>query len=88
MKTYDIFLDRLPHIDLHGYDRESAKVAVNDFILESSILNHKEVVIIHGIGQGLVKEIVHQTLTMNKLVESYKIASTNIVCTIVTLKDK
>ena len=47
MKTYDIFLDRLPHIDLHGYDRESAKVAVNDFILESSILNHKEVVIIH-----------------------------------------
>lgn len=88
MKTYDIFLDRLPHIDLHGYDRESAKVAVNDFILESSILNHKEVVIIHGIGQGLVKEIVHQTLTMNKLVESHKIASTNIGCTIVTLKDK
>ena len=88
MKTYDIFLDRLPHIDFHGYDRESAKVAVNDFILESSILNHKEVVIIHGIGQGLVKEIVHQTLAMNKLVESYKIASTNIGCTIVTLKDK
>ena len=88
MKTYNIFLDRLPHIDLHGYDRESAKVAVNDFILESSILNHKEVVIIHGIGQGLVKEIVHQTLTMNKLVESYKIAITNIGCTIVTLKDK
>ena len=84
----DIFLERYPKIDLHGYDRESAKVAVNDFILESSILNHKEVVIIHGIGQGLVKEIVHQTLTMNKLVESYKIASTNIGCTIVTLKDK
>ena len=88
MKTYDIFLDRLPHIDLHGYDRESAKVAVNDFILESSILNHKEILIIHGIGQGLVKEIVHQTLSMNKLVESYKIAGTNIGCTIVTLKDK
>ena len=88
MKTYDIFLDRLPHIDLHGNDRESDKVAVNDFILESSILNNKEVVIIHGIGQGLVKEIVHQTLSMNKLVESYKIASTNIGCTIVTLKDK
>lgn len=88
MKTYDIFLDRLPYIDLHGYDRSSAKVAVNDFILESSILNYKEILIIHGIGQGIVKEVVHHTLSMNKLVESYKIASTNIGCTIVTLKDK
>ena len=88
MKTYDIFLDRLPSIDLHGYDIESARVAVNDFILESKLLNHKEILIIHGIGEGLVKESVHRTLKTNKLVESYKIASNNVGCTIVTLIDK
>ena len=34
-KTNDIFLDMLPSIDLHGFDREGARVATCDFILES-----------------------------------------------------
>lgn len=85
-KTNDIFLDMLPNIDLHGYDRESARVAVNDFVLESKILNKKEILIIHGIGTGIVKEIVHQTLLQNKDVLDYKLASNNLGCTIVKLK--
>lgn len=85
-KTNDIFLDMLPNIDLHGYDRESARVAVNDFVLESKILNREEILIIHGIGTGIVKEIVHQTLLQNKDVLDYKLASNNLGCTIVKLK--
>ena len=85
-KTNDIFLDMLPNIDLHGYDRESAQVAVNDFVLESKILNREEILIIHGIGTGIVKEIVHQTLLQNKDVLDYKLASNNLGCTIVKLK--
>ena len=85
-KTNDIFLDMLPSIDLHGFDREGARVATSDFILESKILNNKEVLIIHGIGQGIVKEAVHSELSKNKNVVDYKIANSNIGCTIVKIK--
>ena len=34
----DIFINRLPTIDLHGYDTASAKVATNDFISDNIIL--------------------------------------------------
>ena len=30
-----IFINKLPTIDLHGYDRESARVATNDFVREN-----------------------------------------------------
>ena len=86
MKVNDIFLDRLPSIDLHGYDRESARVAVNDFILENKILNNLEILIIHGIGEGIIKNTVHYELSRNKSVLEYKIALNNIGCTIVKLK--
>ena len=33
MKT-DIFLNRYPTVDLHGLDRDSARMYVNDFVLE------------------------------------------------------
>ena len=86
MKINDIFLDMLPSIDLHGYDRESARVAVNDFVLENKILNNMEFVIIHGIGDGIVKEAVHKELSRNKNVLDYKISFNNVGCTIVRLK--
>jgi len=82
----DIFLERLPKIDLHGYDRESARVAVNDFIDESLVLGNFEVVIIHGIGSGIVKNMVQDTLKRNKKVLSYHIDGMNNGCTIVNLK--
>ena len=31
----DIFLSRYPKIDLHGYDRDSARMMVNDFIRDN-----------------------------------------------------
>ena len=87
MKLYNIFLDRLPNIDLHGYDRETARVKTNDFIEESLALGHKKIVIIHGIGTGIVKQAVHETLSKNKKVAEFKLDSFNTGCTIITLKD-
>ena len=86
MKVYDIFLDILPKIDLHGYDMESARVATNDFIEEAIKMRYSKVVIIHGIGEGKVKKSVHDTLSKNKNVITYKIDNTNIGCTIVEIK--
>ena len=85
MKT-DIFLNRYPTIDLHGYDRDSARVAVNDFVEENFALKQETVVIIHGIGTGIVKKEVHETLRCNKRVIEYKTDNFNAGCTVVKLK--
>lgn len=88
MNVNNLFLDKLPQIDLHGFDKESARVKTNDFIDDAIKLNYKEVLIIHGIGTGKVKNSVHETLSKNKNVLSYKLDSFNIGCTIVSLKEE
>lgn len=85
-KVYDIFLERYPKIDLHGFDRDSARVATNDFISENVILGNDTISIIHGIGTGIVKNEVHDTLSKNKNVLEYKIDNFNSGVTIVKLK--
>ena len=86
MGVNNIFLDNLPNIDLHGYDRESARVAVDDFVDEAVIMGYSEVVIIHGIGSGVVKAAVQETLSKNKKVVSYHVDGMNIGCTVVRVK--
>ncbi len=86
MDTYDIFLNQLPKIDLHGFDRESARVAVNDFIDESKVMGYAKVVIIHGIGSGIVKAVVHDVLFKRKDILNFFVVGENIGCTVVVLK--
>lgn len=85
LKIYDVFLEGLPKIDLHGYDREGARVAVNDFIDEAILMNYSKLLIIHGIGEGIVKNAVHEALSKRKEVISYHVVLENIGCTIVEL---
>lgn len=85
MKT-DIFLNRYPSIDLHGYDRDSARMMTNDFVMENLILKNEYIVIIHGIGTGIVKKEVHEALKVNKNVLEYKTDNFNSGCTVVKLK--
>ena len=70
MNLNDIFLNKLPQIDLHGFDKESARVKTNDFIDEAIKLEYREILIIHGIGTGIVKNSVHEALSKNKNVLS------------------
>ena len=86
MFVNDIFIERLPKIDLHGCDRDSARVFVNDFIDEAVMMGYDEVVIIHGIGTGIVKKEVHEALRVNKNVLEYKTDNFNSGCTVVKLK--
>lgn len=81
-----IFLDSFPSIDLHGLDRDSARVKVNEFINDNIILKNDILVIIHGIGNGILKEEVHKVLKNNKSVLDYKIFYNNIGTTIVKIK--
>ena len=84
----DIFLDILPKIDLHGYDRDSARVSVNDFVDEAYFMNYDKIVIIHGIGSGILREVVSDTLRKNKKVQSFNIVGSNIGCTLVKIVNK
>ena len=88
MKVYDVFLDRLPKIDLHGFDRESARVMVNDFVDEAYELGYLEILIIHGIGSGIVKESTHEALSRNKKVLDFHLCGENIGCTVVQVRKK
>lgn len=81
----DIFLKNLPIIDLHGFDRESARVATNDFINDNIKLKNNKILIIHGIGTGLVKKSVHETLSHRKEVKKYHTDHFNNGCTIAYL---
>ena len=85
-KAYDVFLERYPKIDLHGYDRDSARMVTNDFIADNIILGNDTIIIIHGIGSGIVKKEVHETLKRNKYVLEYKTDNFNSGITIVKLK--
>ena len=54
----DPFLANAPSIDLHGYDRESARIAVLDFINDNLKLKNEEIVIIHGIWKDILRKEV------------------------------
>ena len=87
MKKYiDPFIDFLPSIDLHGLDRVSARIKVDEFINDSIKLKHKKVVIVHGKGTGIIKEEVYKYLKNNKYVTNYKLYWNNIGITIVELE--
>ena len=82
----NIFLRNLPTIDLHGYDRDSARVKVDDFIKENVIMKNNKFIIIHGIGEGIIKKTVHEVLKKNNHVERFEIDIYNEGCTVVWIK--
>ena len=77
-----LFIDNLPTLDLHGFDRETARVTINDFINDNKKLKNNFIVIIHGIGSGVLKNVTQDTLKKNKYIIEYKIYPFNIGCTI------
>ena len=84
----DIFLTHLYKLDLHGYSYDMAFVKTNDFVLENYLLGNDKIIIIHGIGEGVVKKACHDALKINKKVKSFKLDNFNIGCTIVELYKK
>lgn len=82
----DIFLERYPQIDLHGVDRDTARMLTNDFVLENIMLKNDIIVIVHGKGTGIVKQACHEALKYNKNVVEYKTDNFNDGCTVVKLK--
>ena len=80
-----IFIDNLPKLDLHGYDRETARVAINDFINDNYKMKNKFVTIVHGIGSGIIKNTTTEVLKKNKKVIDFKTFYYNHGCTVVEI---
>ena len=75
----------IPKLDLHGTSRDIARVLVNDFIYDNYKQKIRQVIIIHGIGTGILKNEVKQILKNNKYVANYKINNFNVGETIVEI---
>lgn len=83
-----ILYNSLPQLDLHGYDRDYARIEINDFIQDNYIQKKEKVLIIHGVGTGVLRKITHETLKKNKLVTAYKLDNFNIGTTIVEIRKR
>ena len=77
-----VFIDNLPKLDLHGYDRETARVAINDFINDNYKMKQKFVTIVHGVGSGILRTTTNEVLKKNKKVIDFKTFYYNHGCTV------
>lgn len=82
----DPFTYNLPYVDLHGLDRDTSRVVVKDFINDNYKMKCERFYIIHGVGSGILRKTVIETLQRDKRVLEYKTSIPNIGCTIVWLK--
>lgn len=80
--------NNIPAIDLHGENRDTARIMVDEFINDNIKLKNYKVNIIHGIGTGILKKEVHDFLKKDKRIEKYYIDFFNPGSTIVEIKEK
>lgn len=81
-----IYVDSLPKIDLHGLDRDTARVAINDFINDNIKMKNEIINIVHGRGNGILKDTTHKVLRENRNILEFKTFYYNDGCTIARLK--
>ena len=81
-----VFINSYPSLDLHGFDRETARVAIDDFIKDNQKMGNGIIVIVHGIGSGILQKQTHKTLRDNKNVLDYKLYYYNNGCTVAEIK--
>lgn len=85
-RTNDPFLINLPTIDLHGEDKISAIIKTKELITDSLKLKEYKIVVIHGIGNGILKNAIHDYLKNDRRVETFKTDNFNNGMTIIKLK--
>ena len=79
------FLNILPSIDVHGFTRETVYVPVSDFINDNIKLRNKNIVIIHGIGYGILRDEINRRFKRDKRVKKLYLSIDNAGCTIIEL---
>lgn len=75
-----------PTLDLHGFDRDYARIMINDFIRDCYVMKKRRAIIIHGVGSGVLRKTTQEVLKHNSYVEEAKLDIFNSGQTIVNLK--
>lgn len=78
-------LTKYPKLDVHGETRDTVYTTIKNFIFDNIKLKNQVIVIVHGKGQGVLKEEIHFRLKGMKEVKSYHLDSWNQGVTIVEL---
>ena len=81
-----VFPNIYNQLDLHGQSRDMARVAINDFIEDNIKMKNEIIVIVHGIGEGILREETQNTLKNNKNVLYFKQDNYNEGQTLVQLR--
>lgn len=82
-----LYRKNMPELDLHGENRDSARILVKEFINDNYKMRNYEIAIVHGIGTGILKKEVHKVLKENKLVQEFGLDNFNSGCTLVRLAE-
>ncbi|GAB0173496.1 Recombination and DNA strand exchange inhibitor protein MutS [Helicobacter trogontum] len=64
-------------LDLHGYTREEAQMLLEDFINQAIMAKFSEVLIVHGMGNGILKRMVESFLDSCNYIRGYVQAPPN-----------
>lgn len=79
------FTAKYPSIDIHGETTDTCVFVIKDFINDNLKLKEKNIIIIHGKGEGKLKNATHELLRKHPKVVKYYIDMYNEGCTIVEL---
>lgn len=82
----DVLTSKSPKIDVHGETYDSVSLILSQFIDENYKLGNKYIRIVHGKGEGILKNRIHELLKMNNKVEEYHLNNWNVGETIIVLK--
>jgi len=80
--------NNIPSLDLHGLDREYAKILINDFIEDNIKMKKEYIAVVHGNGTGILKKTTQEVLKKNPNVIEYKINNFNAGMTLIRLRKK
>ena len=73
-------------IEFEGFEEPSMKMAEEALKYAEEHKENEKFVIIHGVGEGILKKTTHETLKKNKNVLEYAICYNNPGSTLVRLK--
>lgn len=83
-----IFINAFPTLDLHGYDRDTARVKILEFINDNITMGNEFITIVHGVGSGILRKETDEVLKRSKKVVEHQVYRANAGCTIVKLIKK
>jgi DNA mismatch repair protein MutS2 len=85
-KRIDPFLYNAPSLDIHGFDRYGGVAMIKNFIDNESRIGIKKLIVVHGKGEGILRQATHEYLKTDRRVLEYKLNIFNDGETIIILK--